>query len=215
MSPERFDHLLSRVAPLITKATTNFREPISAAERLSVTLRFLASMESQVSLSFSYRIGRSTVSLILKETCNAIYEVLAPEYLRPPSSHEDWRNIASDFEQIWNMPHVIGALDGKHIRVQFPAKTGTLFHNNKGFFSLVLLAACDAKYCFTLIDIGHYGSNNDSGVLSNCNIGKKFDKGSMNLPAPATIEGCTFDPLPYYMVVDEIFPLKTWLMRPY
>ena len=41
----------------------------------------------------------------------------------------------------------------------------TLFHNYKEFFSLVLIAVCDADYCFTLIDIGQYDINNDSGGL--------------------------------------------------
>lgn len=215
MSPQRFDHLLSLVEPLITKQTTTFREPISAGERLAVTLRYLASMESQQSLSFSYRIGKSTVSSIIKETCDALYTVLAPVYLCPPTSHADWKKIANKFEETWNLPHVVGALDGKHIRIRCPAETGTLFHNYKGFFSLVLLAACDADYCFTVIDIGQYGSNNDSSVLNNCEIGKRFESGAINLPSPETLEGCNFDPLPYYMVGDEIFPLKTWLMRPY
>ena len=39
MSPERFDHLLSLVSPLITKNDTNFRKSITPAERLAVTLR--------------------------------------------------------------------------------------------------------------------------------------------------------------------------------
>ena len=84
MSPERFEHLLSLIEPIVTKQTTNLREPISAGERLSVTLRFLATGESQQSLSFSYRIGKSTASKIIRETCDAIYTVLAPTYLRPP-----------------------------------------------------------------------------------------------------------------------------------
>ena len=33
----------------------------------------------------------------LKETCDAIYETLDPDYLRPPSSVEDWMKIAKDF----------------------------------------------------------------------------------------------------------------------
>ena len=41
--------------------------------------------------------------------------------------------------------------------------------------SPVLLAVCDAKYTFTLIDNGSYGSNNDCGILAKSVIGKRFD----------------------------------------
>ena len=159
--------------------------------------------------------GKSTVSNIIRETFDAIYEVLVEKYLCPPSSPADWIALAKSFEEQWNLPHVIGALDGKHIRIQCPEGTGTLFHNYKGYFSIVLLAVCDASYNFTLIDIGQYGSNNDSGVLARSEIGQRFASGSMHLPAPATLEGCCYDPLPYYLLGDEIFPLKTYLMRPY
>ena len=73
MTPERFDHLLSLVAPLISKEDTQFRKAISAAERLALTLRFLATGESQISLTFLFRMGKNTVSKILQETCEAIY----------------------------------------------------------------------------------------------------------------------------------------------
>ena len=42
MTPSRFEHLLSLVEDKITKEKTNFRDPICAEERLSITLRFLA-----------------------------------------------------------------------------------------------------------------------------------------------------------------------------
>ena len=80
---------------------------------------------------------------------------------------------------------------------------------------MILLAVCDAKDCFTMIDLGQYGSNNGSGVLLRSEINRKFQNGSLNLPEPTTLDGCNFDPLPYFMVGDEIFPLKTWLMRPF
>ena len=102
------------------KETTNFREPISASERLSITLRFLATGESQQSLSFAYRIGKATVSKIVRETCDAIYEVLAPTFVRSPKTKADWLAIARDFREIWNLPHVIGSIDGKHIRMVCP-----------------------------------------------------------------------------------------------
>lgn len=42
MTPHQFQILLEKVTPLIGKQVTNFREPITAGERLSVTLRYLA-----------------------------------------------------------------------------------------------------------------------------------------------------------------------------
>ena len=74
---------------------------------------------------------------------------------------------------------------------------------------------CDARYCFHLFDVGQYGSNNDAGVLAQGCIGKGFENDTLNLPAPETLNHCTYDPLPYFMVGDEIFPLKTWMMRPH
>ena len=144
-----------------------------------------------------------------------MYSCLSELYLSPPSSQTDWQMISTDFEEIWNLPHVVGAIDGKHVRIQCPNKTESLYHNYKGFFSLVLLAICDARYCFTMYDVGHYGSNNDSGVLAKSKMGELLETNRMKLPEPKTLDGCNYDPLPYYLVGDEIFPLKTWLMRPY
>ena len=78
-----------------------------------------------------------------------------------------------------------------------------------------MLAIFDARYCFTLFDVGHYGSNNDAGVLANSSIGKNLEAGKINVPPPKHLEGCSFDPLSYCLVGDDIFPLKTWLMSPY
>ena len=178
-------------------------------------LRLLASGKLQQSLSFAHLVGKSTLSCIIRETCNAIFEALAGEYLHPPSLTEEWKNIACDFQETWNLPHLVGVIDGNHTRIQCPKQSRTLFHNHKGFLSFVLVAICDARYCFTLFDVGQYGSNNDAGLQANSNIGQKIEAGEMNIPPPRHLESCSFDPLPYYLVGDEIFLPKIWLMRPY
>uniref|UniRef100_A0A1X7UEV8 Uncharacterized protein n=1 Tax=Amphimedon queenslandica TaxID=400682 RepID=A0A1X7UEV8_AMPQE len=53
--------------PLLTRRNYySVRAGISAAEKLALRLRFLATGNSQVSMSFSFRIGRATVCFILK-----------------------------------------------------------------------------------------------------------------------------------------------------
>ena len=90
-------------------------------------------------------------------------------------------------------------------------KTGTLYHNYKGFFSLVLLAICDARYCFTLFDVGQYGSSNNCGVLNNSEMGHRFQNGQLNLSDSEYLEGCNFDPLPYFLIGDGISSIRTCL----
>ena len=52
------------------------RTPIPAITRLEICLRYLASGDIMPSLSFAFRIGISTVSKIVPETCQAIWNSL-------------------------------------------------------------------------------------------------------------------------------------------
>ena len=105
-SPERFDHLLTLVREQIEKKDTAFRKSSPAAGRLAITSHYLASGETQQSLSYSYRIGRSIVSIVFTETCKAIYTALKDRYLKSLSTEHDRKAIAARFEEVWNFPHV-------------------------------------------------------------------------------------------------------------
>ena len=115
MSPDRFDNLLSLVHDGLVKRF-HIRKPISPEERLAVTLRYLATEDSQTSIGFLLKLGRSTVNGLIEEVCDKLWRALSP----------DWKKIAGDFYELWNMPHCVGAVDGKHIRMRKPSDSGSL-----------------------------------------------------------------------------------------
>jgi len=159
----------------------------------------------------SFRIGQSTISGIIKETVRAIYQVLKDDYLKFPASIEEWKAVASDAYERWNFPNTLGAMDGKHFVLEQPVKSGSMFHNYKGDFSVVLLAIVDAHLRFIFIDVGTNGRASDRGIWNNSGIKSYLENTHFPLaPLPNT------DVLvPYVIVGDEGFTLSQHVMIPY
>ena len=86
MSPQRFDHLLSLVGPLVKRQDTRYREAIPPDERLAITLRYLVTGDSMQTISFSYCVGLSTVCGTIDTTCDALWTTLYSQYISRPST---------------------------------------------------------------------------------------------------------------------------------
>lgn len=141
---------------------------------------------------------------------------MAAMYMQFPETSEAWKIIAANFEEKWNFPHCMGALDGKHVVIKAPASSGSLYYNYKGSFSMVLMALVDANLRFISIDVGAYGRRSDGGIFSNSNLGKSVLDYSINFPEDAPLPGAPhLGPMPYVIVGDEAFPLQKNLMRPF
>jgi hypothetical protein len=89
----------------------SLRKPIGVEERLVITFRFLATGTSFRQLSFNFRIGISTASRIVRETCDAIYSALRRDYLVTPRTEAEWRVIETGFWNRWNCPNTLGGLE--------------------------------------------------------------------------------------------------------
>nr|CAI5865796.1 unnamed protein product [Callosobruchus analis] len=162
------------------------RNAIPAAVTLQVVLRYLGSGDSMRSLQYLYRIPRNRVSSFLAPKKKTLCE-----------------KIINGFNNKWNFPHCVGAIDGKHITIKCLKNSGSLFYNYKNQFIVVLFALVDDSYNFSCIDLGNYGSSSDGEIFANSSLYSAIEENKLDLPENSLIVG------------DEAFPLKEYLMTPY
>lgn len=116
------------------------------------------------------------------------------------------------YEEKWNFPNCLGAVDGKHVRITPPKRSGAFFRNYKGYDSMVLLAIVDSKYNFLMADFGTNGRISDGGVIENTKFYDKLISGELNIPRRRVIGNRELN---YVFVGDEAFSLRTDFMKPF
>lgn len=122
--------------------------------------------------------------------------------------------VAKEYNDIWNFPHCLGAIDGKHVVLQAPIHTGSDFFNYKSTFSIVLFAVVDAHYNFMYVDVGGQGRISDGGIFKNCSLYKKLEKNELRFPQDEPLNGRQRE-IPYFFIGDEAFALTDYLMKPF
>ena len=57
-------------------------------------------------------------------------------------------------------------------------------------------------------------TSSDAQIFNTCHLKRKIDDGSIGFPDPAPITQGGWD-VPYFILANDVFALKTWLMIPY
>ena len=196
----------------------------SAEKKLATTLRYLATGESLNGLKYQFGIHETTISKFIAPVCEAIYKVLAPDYMKCPSIKEEWEYIIDQTKTRWQFPNCFAAADGKHIGIICPKESGSQFYNYKGFFSIALLAFVDYDYKFLIAEVGFQERISDGGVFRNSVFNFRLSINSLNLPNSKPLPASN-DPfwlstgeqkkIPMVFVADDAFPLTKHCMKPY
>lgn len=131
-----------------------------------------------------------------------------------PNTPEEWESVAQKFQDHWQFPNCIGAVDGKHVVIVAPPNAGSIFYNYKGTHSIVLMGIADAEYKLLYIDVGRNGRFSDGGVFNRCTFGQAMDTNQLHLPTPKPLPGRT-KPMSYVLVADDAFALRENLLKPY
>ncbi|KAK3933234.1 Protein ALP1-like [Frankliniella fusca] len=202
MTPDAFDELLALVETHLIKKS--MRKAVPPGERLAITLRYLATGQSFVQLMQYFMVGQQTISNIVFETTSVIWTVLEPLVFETPTE-DTWLRVAAEFEAMWQLPHCIGAVDGKHIRLQQPALSGSQHFNYKGFHSVILMVVADAKSKILIADAGASGRRGDGNVFHRSSLGRRVRHKALNIPPPCPVEGVETATTPFFFVGDAAF----------
>lgn len=131
-----------------------------------------------------------------------------------PNNPEQWLKVADEFENLWNFPHCIGAMDGKHVILQAPINSGTEFRNYKDSFSIVLFVLVDAQYNINFVDVGCQGRISDGGVFKNSKLYSMIENRELNLPISNPLPSRNKS-MPYIILGDSAFALTENVMKPF
>ena len=148
--------------------------------------------------------------------CKAIWYNLQPLVL-PEPTEEMWRYQAQGFDQKWNFPHCLGAIDGKHVRMYAPPNSGSLFYNYKGYFSTTLLAITGFDYRFIYVHVGSYGKAHDSGIFNTSEFCMRLSGNDLHVPPPARLPNDAPDArlVPHFFLGDDAFKMTTSIVKGY
>jgi len=106
-----------------------------------------------------------------------------------PSSSEEWKKIAFDYNKIWNFPQSVRSMDGKHIVIEAPKLSRSDFYNYKGTFSIVLFAFVDANYNFIYVNVACQSRISDGGVFKSTRFQNLMENSTLNIPDKRALPG--------------------------
>ncbi|XP_046572623.1 uncharacterized protein LOC124280671 [Haliotis rubra] len=210
MPPAMFDELLNSLSPRLTWKDTNFRLALHPCLLAVSSYHKTPSLWRQAPLPL--RVSRHPKAIFLLKVCQAIVDHYKDTVIACPVTQGDWKIISLEFELRRNLAHAVAALDGKHIAIRKPHGSGSLYHNYKGFFSIVLLALVDANYRFLWVDVGGLGHMSDAQIFNAAESKECKENDNICLPKPEPLPNSDLD-MPYFILADDAFALRQ--MKPY
>lgn len=139
-----FNFSVAKLGPHIRHDDTRMRSAISQEKRVAIALWRLGTPDAFRTISEIFGVGISTVYKLTREVCLAIEQHLQRTYISFPEGNV-LQDVISGFEEKWNFPQCVGAVDGPHIEINAPLENAIDYVNQKGYHSIILQALDDDK----------------------------------------------------------------------
>ena len=131
----------------LQKQHTRFRVPVSVEERVGLALWRPATGNSYRSCGLQFGLGKSTAEIICIEFEQAVFD-LKDCFITFPLTNEEIGEKIEEFEELYGILQIVGAIDGCHIEINAPPQNHEDYFNQKQHYSVNLQAIVDAKLKF-------------------------------------------------------------------
>jgi hypothetical protein len=150
-------------------------------------------------MSDRFDVSKSSFHNSIKRTASALLKIM-PDTIKWPRNAVQVNETCIQFAERSQFQNVMGAIDGSHIHITAPKNLHQAYYNRRGFYSIVLLASCEANLSFNYVWTGNPGSSHDSTVLRASDL---FNQSDEKIPPG------------FYLLGDFGFPLLRWLVTPF
>lgn len=135
------------MGPRLERRNTQFRNCLPPAKVLALGLYHLAHRNSYSSIGLVFNVGKSTVIKAVQDIVNGLYE-LCDEYIKFPETLAEVNTLIATFADLTNLPNVVGAIEGSHIRIKAPNDSAPDYFSWYQQHDFIIQAIADGKKIF-------------------------------------------------------------------
>ncbi|XP_059916153.1 uncharacterized protein LOC132464015 [Gadus macrocephalus] len=209
MTRRSFNKLCGMMEGVLKPDVVTVRAPVPLEMRVAIVLYKLASCAQYRLVANQFGVHKTTVKKFVYIFCKGmVSSPVIHNFIKVPTTKEAI-GIARRFEQKFNIPQIIGCIDGTHIPVLPPSDGYQEFANCEGWPSYVLQAVVDDMYRFWNINCKMPGWTYDDNVLRQSTL---FNQAHLLPKEPREINGV---PINHFLLGDPAYPLMDWLIKGY
>ncbi|XP_062607876.1 putative nuclease HARBI1 [Saccostrea cucullata] len=149
------------------RSTSVRNHALTSAEKILLTLRFLANGKMQLCNGDDMGVSQSSISRAISCTIKSLSFIqMVRRFINFPTSPDEIRRNQERFFQIAGFPGIVGTIDVTHVQIIAPRQNENDFVNRHHYHSLNVQVVFDSQY--KLIDsVAKWpGSTHDARILN-------------------------------------------------
>ncbi|XP_065361185.1 uncharacterized protein LOC135954868 [Calliphora vicina] len=225
ITEKQFRYLVNILEPLVTILEPHRKKKsFSAEERISITLKYLATGEVNSCRNYCFRASKPVIVKMIADICQKMYELLKDQYLYLPKTEEQWLGVVNGMQKSHHISNCLGNIIMRQVSFYTPpnqpVRPKSFQKDNEEDKSiqkppLILTTIVDGNYNFLYADVEKTKAKFYDQIYEKSKICKLIEDGSLAVPKTASalagsLKHCDINP--YFFIGSVCLPDKPYLL---